>query len=93
MAVSAVPVYSAIKIDLPREQGLLANESAAKIEPAIGMQRGVRFDLLREQFAQDDLLGEIFRSDDDGVGRLRRQPARLPERSRRVAGHSGDLVR
>jgi hypothetical protein len=38
----------------------MADEGAAEIEPAIDSQSCMRFDLLSEEFGQDDLLGEIF---------------------------------
>ena len=56
-----------IKIDFSRDQRLMADQRAAKIHSPFHAQRRVRLDLLREQFRQHDLLGKIFRSDDNRV--------------------------
>ena len=43
----------------------MADQCASQIEAPVGARLGVRLDLLGQQFAEDDLLGEIFRAGDD----------------------------
>src|ERR1700683_1557969 len=52
-----------IRIDEARQQCLLADVAAGEVEAALHFQVCVRFDLLREEFAEDGLLGEVLRSD------------------------------
>ena len=40
---------------------------AAEIKPAIDYKISLVFDLLRNQLAEDDLLGKILASDDDAL--------------------------
>src|SRR5262245_58849314 len=40
----------------------MTDEGAAQIQPPVGAQRTVRFNLLAQQFAEQILLGEILRA-------------------------------
>ena len=59
------PRILGVQIHLVRQQRLMANKCAAKIEPAVHAQCGVRFDLLRQEFAKNNLLGKILGPDND----------------------------
>ena len=41
--------------------------SAAEIKAALDRKMSFVFDLLRDEFTEDDLFGEIFAADDDAV--------------------------
>lgn len=41
--------------------------SAAEIKTALYRKMSLVFDLLRDEFSEDDLLGEVFAADDDAV--------------------------
>ena len=62
-----------VGVDATGDEGLMAEIAAGEVEAAFDFLRmafacELGFDLLREQFAEDDLLGEVFGSDDDGRG-------------------------
>ena len=42
----------------------MANERTSQVQPPVHSQGGVRFDLLGQQFAEQQLLGKIFRTYD-----------------------------
>ena len=48
----------------------MANIGAGKVETALDRQVSFIFDLLRDDFAEDELLGEIFGADDDDDRRV-----------------------
>jgi hypothetical protein len=56
-----------IDIDAPAEDCLMANIAARKVETAFYQQVSFVFDLLRDDFAEDELLSEIFGSDYDAI--------------------------
>ena len=58
-------------VDPAREKRLLANVAAREIKAAFDAEMGPRFEMLRENFAEERLLGEIFRADNDSVARMR----------------------
>ena len=61
----------------------VADQGAAQIQPAVDRQAGVALDRLRQQLAENHLLGEVLRADDDrAAGAARRRPA-LEARPRR----------
>src|SRR5439155_26989408 len=53
-------------VDLPRADRGVADEGAAEVEAALDGD-AERLDRLREKLAQDALLGEVLRADDDPV--------------------------
>jgi hypothetical protein len=55
-----------VEVDLPRPQGAIADERAAQVEAPLGAQPR-RLDSLRQQLAQDALLGEVLAADDHAV--------------------------
>ena len=63
-----------INIDAAAENCLVANVAAGKIEAAFDREMSFVFDLLGDDFTEDELFGEIFGADDDAV------------RARRAAG-------
>ena len=56
-----------INIDASGKNALMRDVGAAEIKPALDGKVSLVFDLLRNQLAEDDLLGEIFASDDDAL--------------------------
>ncbi len=58
-----------IDIDAAAENRLLADVCARQVEAALDRQVGLVFDLLGEDFAEDELLGEVLGADDDAVSR------------------------
>ena len=46
----------------------MADVAAGKIEAAFDREMSLVFDLLGDDFTEDELLGEIFGADDDAVG-------------------------
>ncbi len=46
----------------------MANVAAGKIEAAFDRKMSLVFDLLGDDFTEDELFGEIFGADDDAVG-------------------------
>jgi len=46
----------------------MADVAAGEIEAALDLEMGFGFDLLGEEFAEDDLFGEVFCADDGVVG-------------------------
>ena len=55
-----------IEIDLSRDERIVTNKCSAEIQPPFHAQRRMRLNLLREQFREHNLLGEIFRPDNNG---------------------------
>src|SRR5439155_1559627 len=55
-----------VRVDLPRADRRVADERAAEVEPALRPEPHV-LDRLREQLAEDALLGEVLRADDDAL--------------------------
>ena len=51
----------------PAEDRLLANVSAGKIETAFDEQVGFVLELLRDQFAENELLGEILGANNNAI--------------------------
>src|SRR5258708_13510604 len=45
----------------------MADKCASQVEAALHRQMSAGFDDLREQFAEDELLGEVFGSDHDAI--------------------------
>jgi len=66
MAVSAVPVYSGY-VNAPSEDRLVTDEGARQIELTLDRQMGSSFNLLCEDLAENGLLGEILRANDDAI--------------------------
>ncbi len=56
-----------IDIDAAAENGLLANVCASQVETALDRQVGFIFDLLRHDFTEDELLGEVLGADHDDI--------------------------
>jgi len=56
-----------VNIDSSGEDGLVADEGAGKVEPALDREMGARFDDLCEELSENQLLGEIFGADYDTV--------------------------
>src|ERR1700685_635171 len=56
-----------IDVDIAVEDGFVSEKSAAEVELAFDLHMQLALDLLGGDFAEDQLLGEVFRSDDDGV--------------------------
>src|SRR6266852_3532126 len=52
-----------VKVNLPRAQGLMTHQRAAKIHFAFDGDAGARLDVLGEKLGEDDLLRKILRSD------------------------------
>ena len=57
-----------IHVDAPGQQSLLADVSSCEVETALDFQVGMRFDLLREKFAQDQRFGKVLGTDHDAIG-------------------------
>src|ERR1700758_5405401 len=49
-----------ICIDTTCDQGLIANVAAVEIEATLDLHPGLRFNLLRQQFPQHNLLSEVL---------------------------------
>jgi hypothetical protein len=56
-----------IKVDASTENGLMADERSCKIEAAFDGQVCASFKKLREDFSEDGLLGEVFRTNDNAL--------------------------
>ena len=56
-----------VDIDAAAQNGLMADVAAGEIEAAFYRKMGCVFDLLGDDFAEDELLGEIFGTDDDEI--------------------------
>ena len=54
-----------VDVDASGENALMRDVSSAKIEPALNRKVSLVLDLLCDEFAEDDLFGEIFASHDD----------------------------
>ena len=54
-----------IDVDASGENALVGDVGAAEIEAALDGELGLVFDLLGDDFSEDDLLGEVLASDDD----------------------------
>ena len=59
----------------PAEQRAIADQRAAQVQPTLDAQAGASLDRLRDDLAEDELLGEVLRAHDDDVGILRRVAA------------------
>ena len=62
-----------VGVDTAGDEGLVAEVGTGEVEAAfyglgVALFCGDGFDLLGEEFAEDDLFGEVFGSDDDVVG-------------------------
>jgi hypothetical protein len=57
-----------VGVDAVGEQGLLAEVGAGEPEATLDGAASGGFDLLGEELAEDDLLGEVFGADDDVGG-------------------------
>ncbi len=53
-----------ISVDASGKNALMGNVSAAEIETAFDGEMSFVFDLLGNEFSEDDLLGEVLASDD-----------------------------
>ena len=56
-----------IDVDAAAENCLMANVAAGKIEAAFDRKMGFVFDLLGDDFTEDELFGEILGADDDAI--------------------------
>ena len=65
MAVSAVPDILGIQIDVSAHERLMRQHRPAQVEFAIHGAAKTMFQMLRDDLAEDDLLGEILRADRD----------------------------
>src|SRR4029077_6468577 len=54
-----------IQVDLSRDEHIVTDKCPAEIQPPFHSQRRMRLNPLREQFREHDLLGEIFRTDNN----------------------------
>src|SRR5207342_1184792 len=70
-----------IDINAAAENCLLANIRSGEVEAALNWQVGFILDLLRHDFAEDELLGEILGADDDDVGAWRSAGGEEEQRS------------
>src|SRR5581483_10166289 len=52
-----------IQIDFARNKSLVREQSSAEIELALDRLVQLVFDMLRDDFAEDQLLGEVLRAD------------------------------
>ena len=59
-----------VEIDVAGEQSFVDEESAAEIGFALDVDAGARFDVLGEEFGEDDLFGEKFGADRIGDVRV-----------------------
>ena len=57
-----------VGVDAAGDERLLAEIAAGEIEAALDFAGAGGFDFLGEEFAEDDLLGEVFCADDDVRG-------------------------
>src|ERR1035438_8676088 len=57
-----------VDIDASSQDRLLTDECACQVEAALHGQVSSGFDQLREELSENELLGEIFRADDDAAG-------------------------
>ncbi len=56
-----------VDINAAAEDGLMADVASGKIEAAFDGEVGFIFDLLRDDFAEDKLFGEVLGADDDAI--------------------------
>src|ERR1700722_7486554 len=56
-----------IDINAPSEYGLLADIGASEIEAGFDGKMGFGFNLLGDDFSEDELLGEVFGADDNAI--------------------------
>ena len=54
-----------VNVDASAENGLVADVAAGEIEAALDREVSLVFDLLGDDFAEDELFGEVFGADDD----------------------------
>ena len=67
--VNAVPVYSGYMSISSGEQSLMRQQRSAQIQLALHRLMQPRFDVLRDDLAEDQLLGEVLGADHDVVAR------------------------
>lgn len=60
-----------IGVDAAGDEGLMAEVGAGEVEAAVDLLVSLGFNLLGEEFAEDDLLGEVLGSDGDAGGAWR----------------------
>ena len=56
-----------VDVDTASENCLMADVTAGKVEAAFDHKMSFVFDLLRDDFTKDELLGEILGADDDSA--------------------------
>ncbi len=54
-----------VGVDVAGQHRAIADQGAAEVQPAIHPEAGIAFDRLRQQLAEHELFGEIFRADHD----------------------------
>ena len=69
-----------VHVDVAGEERAIADQRAAEIQPALHRQPGLALDGLRDDLAEDQLLGEVLRADDDRAG-ARAASSALPART------------
>ena len=57
-----------IDVDASAENGLVADVAACEVKASFHRQMSFVFDLLGDDFAENQLFGEVFGADDDAVG-------------------------
>ena len=57
-----------VDIDASGQDRLLTDKCACQVEAALNGQVSASFDQLREEFSENELLGEVLRADDDAAG-------------------------
>ena len=56
-----------VDVDASAEDRLVADVAAGQVETALHREMGLVFDLLGNEFAQDELLGKVLGADDDPI--------------------------
>ncbi len=56
-----------IDVNAAAENGLVADVAAGKIETALDRQMSFGFDLLGDNFSEDELFGKVLGSNDDAI--------------------------
>ena len=75
-----------IDVDASAENCLLANVGSGEIEAAFDREMSFVFDLLGDDFAEDELFGEILGADDDAIGAR----GTAGRRSQQASARAGD---
>ena len=73
-----------IDVDASAEDGLMADVASGQVEAALDREMSFVFDLLGNDFAEDELFGEILGADDDAI--LARRAARGEKKERENGG-------